>query len=130
MWPEGVVAVDAPVVTFAGLLRQLRTNAGLSQEELAEAAGVGVRTVSDLERGVALTGRKDTTRLLADALNLTGAARASFEAAARGRAVPGASPPRTTGCRARAGLRPRPGRCLVISARSPAVSQSSSSWSR
>jgi transcriptional regulator with XRE-family HTH domain len=80
-----VVAVDAPVVTFAGLLRQLRTSAGLSQEELAEAAGVGVRTVSDLERGVALTARKDTARLLADALNLSGAARASFEAAARGR---------------------------------------------
>jgi tetratricopeptide (TPR) repeat protein/transcriptional regulator with XRE-family HTH domain len=87
-----VVAVDPPVVTFAGLLRQLRTQAGLSQEELAEAAGVGVRTVSDLERGVALTARKDTARLLADALNLSGATRASFEAVARGRAAPGVSP--------------------------------------
>jgi len=86
-----VVAVDPPVVTFAGLLRQLRTEAGLSQEELAEAAGVGVRTVSDLERGVALTARKDTARLLADALNLDGAARASFDAVARGRAA-GVSP--------------------------------------
>ena len=87
-----MVAVDPTVVTFAGLLRQLRTEAGLSQEELAEAAGVGVRTVSDLERGVALTARKDTARLLADALNLSGGARASFEAVARGRAAPGASP--------------------------------------
>ena len=87
-----MVAVDPPVVTFAGLLRQLRTQAGLSQEELAEAAGVGVRTVSDLERGVALTARKDTARLLADALNLSGAARASFEAVARGRAAFGVSP--------------------------------------
>ncbi len=86
---RGVVAVDPPVVAFAGLLRQLRMKAGLSQEELAEAAGVGVRTVSDLERGVALTARKDTARLLADALNLTGADRASFEAVARGRAVTG-----------------------------------------
>jgi ribosome-binding protein aMBF1 (putative translation factor) len=51
-------AVDPPVVVFAGLLRQLRTQAGLSQEELAAAAGAGVRTVSDLERGVALTARK------------------------------------------------------------------------
>jgi transcriptional regulator with XRE-family HTH domain len=90
--PRGVVAVDPPVVTFAGLLRQLRTDAGLSQEELAEAAGVGARTVSDLERGVALTARKDTARLLADALNLTSTDRASFEAVARGRAVPGAAP--------------------------------------
>ncbi len=83
-----MVAVDPPVVAFAGLLRQLRTEAGLSQEELAAAAGVGVRTVSDLERGVAATARKDTARLLADALNLTGTARASFEAVARGRAAP------------------------------------------
>jgi predicted ATPase/DNA-binding CsgD family transcriptional regulator/transcriptional regulator with XRE-family HTH domain len=85
------------VVTFAGLLRQLRTEAALSQEELAEAAGVGVRTVSDLERGVALTARKDTARLLADALNLTGVARASFEAAARGRAAPEVLPARDLG---------------------------------
>lgn len=83
------MAVDPPVVAFAGLLRQLRVSAGLSQEELAAAAGVGVRTVSDLERGVALTARKDTARLLADALGLTGTARASFEAVARGRAVTG-----------------------------------------
>jgi tetratricopeptide (TPR) repeat protein/transcriptional regulator with XRE-family HTH domain len=89
---RGVVAVDAPVVAFAGLLRQLRVSAGLSQEELAEAAGVGVRTVSDLERGVALTARKDTTRLLADALNLSGTDRASFEAVARGRAAAGVFP--------------------------------------
>ena len=80
------------MVAFAGLLRQLRIKAGLSQEELAQTAGVGVRTVSDLERGVALTARKDTARLLADALNLSSAERASFEAAARGRAVKGVSP--------------------------------------
>jgi transcriptional regulator with XRE-family HTH domain len=92
-----VVAVDPPVVTFAGLLRQLRMSAGLSQEELAQAAGVGGRTVSDLERGVALTARKDTARLLADALRLTGAARASFEAVARGRTVPGIFPPLSGG---------------------------------
>jgi transcriptional regulator with XRE-family HTH domain len=61
-----VVAVDPPAVTFAGPLRQLRVEAGLSQEELAVAAGVGARTVSDLERG-ALTAQKDTARLLADA---------------------------------------------------------------
>ena len=73
-------------VTFGGLLRRLRTNAGLTQEELAEAAGVSARSVSDLERGVNLTARKDTARLLADALGLTGPARAEFEAAAPGTA--------------------------------------------
>jgi tetratricopeptide (TPR) repeat protein/transcriptional regulator with XRE-family HTH domain len=78
-------------MTFGGLLRRLRTDAGLTQEELAEAARVSARSVSDLERGVNLTARKDTARLLADALHLTGPARAGFEAAARGRGEPGAS---------------------------------------
>ena len=74
-------------VTFGGLLRRLRTEAGLTQEELAEAAGISSRSVSDLERGVNLTARKDTARLLADALGLTGETRTEFEAAARGRAA-------------------------------------------
>ena len=78
-----------PPVRFAGMLRQLRAEAGLTQEELAEAAGLNPRTVSDLERGLATTPHKDTVRLLADALQLGGSARVEFEAAARGRAVPG-----------------------------------------
>ena len=77
----------APV--FATLLRRLRTNAGLTQEELAAAARMSARTVSDLERGISLTARKDTARLLADALELTGQQRAAFEAAARGRTAAG-----------------------------------------
>jgi tetratricopeptide (TPR) repeat protein/transcriptional regulator with XRE-family HTH domain len=75
---------DQPSVPFAGLLRALRTEAGLTQEELAEAARVSVRSISDLERGINLTARKETSRLLADALQLDGQARSSFEAAARG----------------------------------------------
>ena len=78
-------------VKFNALLRELRTAAGLTQEELAAAAGLSVRSVSDLERGVAQTPRKETARLLADALTLDGAARAEFEAAARGRS-PGPAP--------------------------------------
>ena len=61
--------------TFAGLLRELRTRARLTQQELAEAAGVSLRTVSDLERGVAATPQRETVRLLADALGLIGAER-------------------------------------------------------
>ena len=75
-----------PGLSFAGLLRQLRTEAALTQEELAEAAGVSPRSVSDLERGINRTARKDTALLLADALNLTGPVREVFVAAARGRA--------------------------------------------
>ena len=71
---------------FGGLLRQLRADAGLTQEELAEAASLSPRSVSDLERGINLTARKDTARLLAGALGLAGEQRALFEAAARGRA--------------------------------------------
>ncbi len=73
-------------LSFAGLLRPLRDEAGLTQEELAEAARLSPRSVSDLERGVNLTARHDTARLLAGALGLTGPQRALFEAAARGRA--------------------------------------------
>ena len=70
---------------FGKLLRQLRIEAGLTQEELAEAATLSPRSVSDLERGVNATARKETARLLADALGLAGPQRARFEATARGR---------------------------------------------
>jgi transcriptional regulator with XRE-family HTH domain len=79
-------AVAEPGLSFAGLLRQFRAEARLTQEELAEAAGLSPRSVSDLERGINRTARKDTALLLADALDLTGEVRAAFVAAARGRA--------------------------------------------
>ena len=66
------------------MLRQLRAAAGLTQEELAEAAGLSPRSVSDLERGIHRTAHKDTALLLAGALGLTESARALFVAAARG----------------------------------------------
>ena len=77
-----------PPVTFAALLRALRAEARLTQEDLAEASGVRPRSISDLERGVAVTPQRETIRRLADALNLTGPVRAQFEAVARGRAAP------------------------------------------
>ena len=70
---------------FGGLLRQLRDDAGLTQDELAEAARVSQRAISDLERGINRTARKDTALLLAGALGLDGQARDLFVAAARGR---------------------------------------------
>jgi tetratricopeptide (TPR) repeat protein/transcriptional regulator with XRE-family HTH domain len=81
-------AVAEPPVTFAGLLRKLRTEARLTQEELAEATGLSPRSISDLERGIAATPRRETVRLLADGLHLVGSAGAEFEAVARGRPVP------------------------------------------
>jgi transcriptional regulator with XRE-family HTH domain len=73
-----------PALGFAGLLRQLRAEAGLTQEELAEAAGLSPRSVSDLERGINRTARKDTAVLLGGALGLTEPVRELFVAAARG----------------------------------------------
>jgi predicted ATPase/DNA-binding CsgD family transcriptional regulator/DNA-binding XRE family transcriptional regulator len=72
---------------FGGLLRRLRDDAGLTQDELAEAAQVSQRAISDLERGVNRTARKDTAVLLAEVLDLTEPVRALFVAAARGRAA-------------------------------------------
>src|SRR3954468_13703471 len=69
--------------TFADLLRQLRTAAALSQEELAERAGVSLRGLSDLERGVRRTPHLTTVRLLADALALNPEDRQALLAAAR-----------------------------------------------
>ena len=73
-------------LSFAGLLRQLRAEARLTQEELAQAAGLSPRSVSDLERGINRTAHKDTALMLADALSLAGPERDLFVAAARGKA--------------------------------------------
>jgi len=87
---KGVRTVAEQVsVTFGSLLRRLREEAFLTQEELAAAAGLGLRSVSDLERGVSRTARVESARLLADALGLAGETRTLFLAAARGRAEPG-----------------------------------------
>jgi predicted ATPase/DNA-binding CsgD family transcriptional regulator/DNA-binding XRE family transcriptional regulator len=56
---------------FGDLVRQARLAAGLTQEELAERAGLSVRGISDLERGLIRSPRRDTLALLADALALS-----------------------------------------------------------
>ena len=77
--------VAEPGLSFAGLLRQLRAEAKLTQEELAQTAGLSPRSVSGLERGITRTTHKDTAVLLAGALGLTGQAGELFVAAARGK---------------------------------------------
>ncbi|MCC2274149.1 helix-turn-helix domain-containing protein [Streptomyces sp. ET3-23] len=67
---------------FSALLRQLRHSAGMTQEILAERAGVGVRTVRGLETGERADPRVTTVRLLADALGLGPAEREELLAAA------------------------------------------------
>ncbi|MDF3041298.1 MAG: hypothetical protein K0Q71_4004, partial [Thermomicrobiales bacterium] len=60
--------------TFGALLRQHRLRAALTQEALAERAGVSTRGIQDLERDRAFP-RAETVRLLAEALGLEGEAR-------------------------------------------------------
>jgi predicted ATPase/DNA-binding XRE family transcriptional regulator len=77
---------NTPAASFAVLLRQHRVSAGLSQEALAERAGLSARAISDLERGARRAPYRETVRLLADALALEASDRASLEASVdRGR---------------------------------------------
>lgn len=69
---------------FDELLQKRRRAAGLTQADLAARAGVGIRTVRDLERRRSSRPQRTTIELLADALKLEGFDRADFVAAARG----------------------------------------------
>jgi predicted ATPase/DNA-binding XRE family transcriptional regulator len=68
---------------FGALLKQQRRAANLTQEALAEQAGISARSVSDLERGLSRAPHPDTVAFLAQALGLSGPERAAFLAAAR-----------------------------------------------
>lgn len=68
---------------FGDMVRRHRTVAALSQEALAERAGLSVRALSDLERGVHRAPRLETVRLLAEALGLGEVERSDLLAAAR-----------------------------------------------
>jgi predicted ATPase/DNA-binding XRE family transcriptional regulator len=67
--------------SFAEVLRRSRLAAGLSQEALAERAGISVRGLSDLERGLSRAPRLHTLAQLADALGLDAAARQALTVA-------------------------------------------------
>jgi predicted ATPase/class 3 adenylate cyclase len=69
---------SAEPTSFGDLLRRHRTAAGLTQEGLAEQAGLSTRGIRDLERGILRTPHSDTTRRLADALGLRVADRAAL----------------------------------------------------
>src|SRR5215218_7966361 len=72
---------DDPAASFAALLRRHRVATGLSQEALAERAGLSARAVSDLERGARRAPYRETVRLLADALQLSDTGRLALEMA-------------------------------------------------
>ena len=99
-----------PHSTFGDVLRRVRIAAGLTQEALAERAGLSVRGISDLERGVNRLPRKDTIALLVGALQPKGDDGAAFAAAAGGRGPRPAA--RSVGSRPQANL-PRPLTALI-----------------
>lgn len=70
-------------LSFAIVLRRYRTARGLTQDELAERAGISARSVSDLERGISRSPHRDTLALLAQALELTSEESAIFMGTAR-----------------------------------------------
>jgi predicted ATPase/transcriptional regulator with XRE-family HTH domain len=66
-------------------LKKLRLSAGMTQEDLAERAGISARTVSDVERGLRNVVHHDTALRLASALGLADEQLRRFDALARGR---------------------------------------------
>ncbi|WP_165865727.1 ATP-binding protein [Vallicoccus soli] len=72
-----------PQPSLGGQLRALRRRAGLTQEELAERAGLTAHAVSALERGTRTRPYPHTLRALLDALGADAAERAALLAAAR-----------------------------------------------
>jgi tetratricopeptide (TPR) repeat protein/transcriptional regulator with XRE-family HTH domain len=81
---------DTGAVSFGVLLRRHRGNRGLTQEQLAERAGLHAQEISKLERDVVRSPRSTTVQSLADALKLGAQEEEAFAAAARGE---GASAP-------------------------------------
>jgi transcriptional regulator with XRE-family HTH domain len=80
---------------FGATVREYRRRAGLSQEELAGKAGVGSKTIGNIEAGRTVP-RLSTVRLLAAALGLDGDERQRFFAlGVKGECAVPADPPLT-----------------------------------
>lgn len=92
MWSRGHVCLAAlremagmsdRGVGFAQLLKRRRVAAGMTQEGLAEAAGLSAKAISELERDPGRRPRLQSVMLLADALGLDTAGRDQLLAAAQ-----------------------------------------------
>jgi predicted ATPase/transcriptional regulator with XRE-family HTH domain len=75
---DETVEMTSSTGDFAHTIRTLRLRAGLSQEELAELAGISARAISDMERGLRKNPRPETLRMLADGLQLDETERLRF----------------------------------------------------
>ncbi|MGW0581779.1 helix-turn-helix domain-containing protein, partial [Streptomyces sp. NPDC002920] len=84
--------MSAERAAFGALLRELRLAASQTIEGLAEASGVSVRGIGDLERGRRAAPQRRTVAALADGLGLDEALRERLLAAARTGRTAGYSP--------------------------------------
>ncbi|MFJ1764713.1 helix-turn-helix domain-containing protein [Amycolatopsis sp. NPDC088138] len=76
------VSVMGQSSSFGERLRWYRVMAAMTQGELAAFSTISVRAIRDLELGRASRPRRETVRLLADGLRLTGKQRVDFESSA------------------------------------------------
>jgi predicted ATPase/transcriptional regulator with XRE-family HTH domain len=83
---------DTSDATFGARLRDHRKAAGLSQEELAQRAGLSANAVGQLERGVRKHPYPHTVRSLADGLGLSEQERLALLALIPGRGSPAPTP--------------------------------------
>ena len=79
---------NSPPPAFASLLRQYRLARGLTQDTLAERAGLTREAISLLERGARQSPRRDTVTSLVEALTLAPDERARLLTIASGRRRP------------------------------------------
>ncbi|WP_308019946.1 helix-turn-helix transcriptional regulator [Streptomyces sp. SP2-10] len=84
--------MSAQGAAFGALLRELRLAKSLTIEALAEASGVSVRGIGDLERGRRAAPQRRTVAALADGLALDAADRERLLAAERAERTPGYNP--------------------------------------
>ena len=77
-------------MTLGDRLIALRLARGLSQEQLADRTGLGIRTIGDIERGITARPHGETLRALFDGLAPDPAQRAELHRLAR------ATPPAST----------------------------------
>jgi transcriptional regulator with XRE-family HTH domain len=91
-------------VVFGALVRRHRRRLGLTQDELADKSGIGVRTIRDIEAGKIARPRPVTVRMLADALGLEDQERERFWPAAAAEPAEVRSPPRPVPAQLPAGL--------------------------
>jgi len=80
--------------SFGAALRERRLSVRMTQEQLAELAGLSVRSVSAIERGQVRYPRPESARLIGRAFELSGAELDEFEALARAEYWEGRGPAR------------------------------------